>query len=214
MPKDKTSTLASSEMKKTRMRPVIEEVVENDDSPLVEEITHIDDEPVIPEKKSRISFKLIFAITILTALVVGFILGGVYVYFTGVKSIDNPKPTPSAIPVVTASPTPVPSPTAEAVDVTKYEISILNGSGKIGEAGKVETLLEAVDFVVKYTGNAASFNVKQTQIEAKKSVPEGIITLIQNTIGSTYELEKEVLELKAGAQYDVVITVGSTSASD
>jgi len=237
-----TSSETPMEEKKSRIRPVvIEEVVpetpqetaseptttetaipeaadsnpepinesENSDSDNDEGDKETDEKP----KKHRGSFKLVFIITILTALVVGFVLGGIYVYFTGVKTIDETDSSSTPTPEATSTPTPTPKAEDEEVDVTKYEVSILNGSGKIGEAGKAKDLLEAADFVVENTANADSFDFEETKIEAKKGVSEGAVDLVVEALEDAYTVDSDTDTLKSSAEYDIVVTVGSTAAS-
>ncbi|KKS77323.1 MAG: Transcriptional regulator [Candidatus Woesebacteria bacterium GW2011_GWB1_43_14] len=207
-----------SKSPKPRVRRVIEEVASPQTIAPAELVSspsgvsmEDEHEPVVEPRKKGMNFKLVFMITILTALVVGFILGGVYVYFTGVRLASEPEKTPSPTPESTVVPTPTPE-AKEEVDLTKYEVSILNGSGKIGEAGKAQDLLEAVDLVIKYTGNAASFNFEKTKIEAKKGVPTSVTDLAVSALKDTYDVDSKIGTLASTKEYDIVVTVGSSSA--
>jgi hypothetical protein len=203
---------------KSRIRPVIEEVAppESQSPPMASNSTSSEppSSPLPPpqEHGKRVSFKVIFIVTILTALVVGFVLGGIYVYFTGVKSVEKSGEAPVPTVRATATPTPTPEVKEEELDLSKYEISVLNGSGKIGEAGRAQDLLEAEDFVVVSTGNAASFDFEMTEIKAKKSVPEGAVALISDTLKEAYEVDSDLETLESGNKYDVVVTIGSSSS--
>jgi len=164
-----------------------------------------------PKVKKKTNFKLILIITILTALVVGFVAGGVYVYFTGVKQAqDQPQVEATSTPEPTVTPTPSPTPEAmeEDVDLSVYELSILNGSGKIGEAGKARDVVEGAGFTVSKTGNAASFDFDSTIIEHKADVPKSVVSKLKTALEASYTVEVGD-ELTDSSEYDIVITVGA-----
>ncbi|OGM75138.1 hypothetical protein A2382_04225 [Candidatus Woesebacteria bacterium RIFOXYB1_FULL_38_16] len=166
----------------------------------------------IPQKTS---FKLIFFVTILTALIVGFVSGGVYVYFTGISSLKqtSPAPTDTNVDLPSPTPSPIPSPTPEAssnLNLKDYEINVLNGSGKIGEASKATALLEKAGFEITSTGNAASYNFKKTSVEVKSDLPKEILSQIEKALSEKYQIELGK-NLTESNKYDIVITVGSES---
>lgn len=155
-------------------------------------------------KNQKINFKAFFLLTILIALVVGFISGGVYVYVSGLSTLDKPEPTPLA----TQTPEPTPEPTPEAmIDYKSFSVAIYNGSGKIGEAGKAEALLEG-DFSIDEVGNADRFDYEETEIAVKSDVPEEVIEKITDLLSSNYEIV-EADNLSSTSDYDIEITVGS-----
>lgn len=228
--------------RKKVMRPVIEEIIEDKpqdsalhESKLVEEAIkppeNIEVVEEIPEpvakvrevKKSdnpkdggfRISIGFVF-LTIIVAIFVAILAGGVYVYFNGVSSLKsvNPEsplqptlelveatPEPSEKPIATASPTPEPK-------LTTYKVNVLNGSGKIGEAGKVKILVEKAGFKVASTGNAADFSFKKTVVQVKQTVGKLAVASLKDSLKDSYELEDgDALEAKN--TYDIIITVGA-----
>lgn len=228
--------MATKKHKKKRIRPVIEEVVsksakahphieepiatepQNDSS----ETAIIDDNPInddMSEKKS--SFHLgFFLITFLVAIFVFVVSGAVYVYFSGLEQLDDPKesqtpnPTPAysqkpeATPVASESAKPSASPSSSPLSVSSLKVNILNGSGKIGEAGKAKTLVEKKGFKVASVGNANTFNFTDTIIQAKASVPEASIKLMQEAISASY-IVKVGDKLDSKNTYDIIITVGT-----
>ena len=162
-----------------------------------------------PEEKKSQSLTFIL-VTVLVALFVVLLSGGVYVYVTGTQSQtlgETPLPT-STPPVAQESPEASASPTAvPKADLAKYTVNILNGSGKIGEAGKVKTLIEKEGFKVGNTGNAASFDFEETVIQAKTDVPEAVVNQLTEAI--TGYVTSVGTALKESSTYDIVITVGS-----
>ncbi len=213
---------------KERIKPVIEELVDerphyektNSDSESEPEEVPLETSE-IPDKsevimvpppattKKRLSF-LPIMITLMVALLVGSLIGGVVVYTNGISKLASPSPspssgspTPSAIqtPIVSASPSPTPN-------YVNFKINILNGSGKIGEANKVKALIEKAGFKVSTTGNAATFDFKDTVIQSKKAIPQEAIDKLTAAISSSYETEVGKVLVDSGA-YDITITVGS-----
>lgn len=167
-------------------------------------------EPLVESKKRGFNIKLLFVLTILTALVVGFVAGGFYVYLTGARALkekqNDPMPTPT--PTFEPQPTPTPNSSPEPVDVTSFEVSVLNGSGRIGEAGRVRAVLEKAGFKVSNVGNASSYDFAKTQIQVKASISESVTQLLSDALTEAdYEVQVGK-NLASNASYDIIITVG------
>lgn len=160
----------------------------------------------------KFSLKLLFALTVLIALVIGFIAGGLYVYTTGMQNANSEEvePEESLESIATPEPTPSPSPTPEPVDISELTVSVLNGSGVIGAAGNAENLLEDAGFTVGNTGNASRFNYTDTVIQVKEDVPQSVIDQLEETLSEDYSVEIGD-NLPDTSQYDIVVTVGRDS---
>lgn len=139
-------------------------------------------------------------------LLLGALLGGI-VYFQ--KTVPNPEgstPSPSA----ESSPSAEASPSAQtAVDLTKYKVNILNGSGIAGEAGRAKTVIEDAGFSVSATGNAADYSFTKTIISAKADVEKEFLDELKAALGEKYQVGANE-ELADSAKEDVVVTVGSS----
>lgn len=212
-----------------RIRPVIEEVVEQPDpsvssgslvdkkrpEPETEEKAKqlVSERPPADQNPKQTNFKLILFITIITALVVGFVAGGVYVYFSGLSDASQVVATPTPVAIVrpTPAPTPVVTPTPEPVEPSEYSISVLNGSGRIGAAGDLAEILEEEDYVVDNIGNAAAYDFEETVIQLRPGVPASLGTQLKTLLSGSYEVMIGQ-ELEEDSQYDVIITVGSSLA--
>jgi hypothetical protein len=152
------------------------------------------------------NMKLIFLVTVVTALIVGFIAGGVYVYVSGVSNNTIAESTPTPIPVITEmTPTAKPSPTP-TIAPGSYKVSVLNGSGVIGAAGKVKSSLESSGFKVSGTGNAANYSFKNTVVQVKDSVPPAAVELLKKAL-KDYVVE-DGDALPASSTFDIVVTAG------
>lgn len=138
----------------------------------------------------------------------GALLGGIYFYQRGLTLPPSESPVPSVVETI-ATTAPVASPAATNVDLTKYPVSVLNGSGITGEAGRLKTSLTAAGFTVSATGNATSNDFTKTIIKAKADVPEAFLTKLTETLGKTYELDKNQV-LPASSSDMVQVVVGST----
>jgi hypothetical protein len=162
--------------------------------------------PIEPKKqKSPIFWILVPGIFLL-----GAILGGVVFYQRGVSSSksDTASPTPVAS-ATTTSPTPSASPSA-TVDLTKYTVNILNGSGIAGEASKVKDLLVTAGFKVGTTGNAATYDYTKTIIKAKSTVDKAFLTKLSSSLAKTYVVG-DSQTLTSGTT-DVQVIVGTSKA--
>ncbi len=219
---------------KTRKRMVVEEVapsVENPQTPLesieqpvekpVEETKEVipaisqpepqpekppvePDETVTPQIKSGGGPNPLIII-IPGILLLGALLGGIVFYQRGISG-GSTAPTPTPVSEIT----PAPSSTAPAqVDLTKYPINVMNGSGTAGQAGVVKDLLVAAGFSVSATGNASSYDFTKTVIKAKVEVPTAFLTQLSNALSKSYVLDTNQ-PLATSSADEVEVIVGST----
>lgn len=158
------------------------------------------------EKKS---LWYIFRIMIPVAIVVGVLAGGVFYFLNSVSNTLTPSPTPIEI---TTSPTPSASPSAQ-IDLSKYSIKVLNGSGIAGQAGKVQDLLTSNGFKVSTTGNAVSYDYTDTIIQIGENVAPDFVAKLTQTLAEAYSVDSKTQNLSASETADVVIIVGSSKAS-
>lgn len=127
---------------------------------------------------------------------------GIFVYKQGMNKRTQ-------VNVVTLSPTPtvIPQPTI-AVDLTKYEISILNGSEVDGEAGRQKANLEGEGFTVSSVGNADNSDYTQTIIQAKESVDQAYLNKLKSVLEESFVVG-EIEELSQDADSSVIVILGS-----
>jgi len=157
------------------------------------------------EKGGKSGFK-IFLIVFLLLVAVGLAAGGVYYYK---NSTNAPKEESEEQKQETqAEVTQTPEPTKSEVDLKKFTVNVLNGSGVTGEAKKVSDLLVSEGFNEAKTGNAANSDFTKTEVAMKGNVPEEVFAAIQKSLGETYGVEKVEKALADTSSYDIVITVG------
>jgi hypothetical protein len=151
--------------------------------------------------------KLFFGLLLLFILL-GALAGGLFYYKQRVAPpTGNMEPKTSDVSnAPTATPTPV-----EKVDLTKYTVNVLNGSGTAGQAGVVKDLLVKSGFDAEKvkTANASTYDFKSTEVQVKVDVPAGIIDAIIKSLNTSYTVEVMEDNLTASSSYDVVVTVGS-----
>jgi len=163
-------------------------------------------QPLYQPKKSG---SPIFWILIPGIFILGAILGGIVFYEKGVGGSNlSPTPIPTAAPVVTVTPTATPSAT---VDLTKYSVSIFNGSGIAGEAGKAKTLLTTAGFTVGSTANAATYDYTKTLIKAKTTVDTNFVTALSTALGKTYVVDT-AQTLATSSADSIQVVIGSSKA--
>lgn len=145
-------------------------------------------------------------IFILIIIVVGTACVFGYFLFLRQSKIDEMKKQQSITP--TTAPSETPSPTKAGVDVSKYTIQVLNGSGIAGEAGKVKGLLTEKEFKVEDIGNAEDASYTKTIIKAKKAVPSEFIDALTKVLQKTYAIDSSNVTLKDSSTTDMVVIVG------
>lgn len=163
-----------------------------------------DVEPIKVKKTPSIALWIIIP----GIFLLGAILGGIVFYQRGVNSSDTEITTPTAIPTSTPGATASPSAT---IDLTKYTISIFNGSGIAGEASKAKTLLTEKGFKIGTTANAATYDYTKTIIKAKSTVEPAFVTALSTTLGKTYVVDA-TQTLSTSSAESIQIVIGSSKA--
>ncbi len=140
--------------------------------------------------------KIMFAIPIILLLAI----------FVFVILHQNNNSNPVSSSVESTTPTAIPTPTAQPV--SSYKIKILNGTGVAGQAGEISKLLAENGFQVEATGNADNYKYTQTQVQIKSSIPDNVVSLIKESLGSDYSPKISDTNLSASSEFDIIITTG------
>jgi hypothetical protein len=117
------------------------------------------------------------------------LLIGIFAYRQGMFKVTkvNKVAITTPTPAITAEPT-------KTVDLKKYEIEILNGSGVAGEASKQKDSLETAGFTISSIGNASNSDYKNTVIKAKTEVDKAFIAKLKSALESAFTVgDAEVL---------------------
>lgn len=223
--------MMEKDIPRRRIYPVVEEITSDETSQKMEakiqqvpnvEAKVVGERSIImppdteeePKKKSfSISFWLVFVFVAFLVFSAIF-AGGVFVYLRGSSGIFDDKldvvsdvssNSSTNLPEPTVKPTAIPIPKDKLADL---KISVLNGSGKVGEASKVKDLLEGKGFLVSKTGNADSYDFTDTLVQTRNN-SHGAYEDIRLALGDSY-LIKLGDALSPKGIYDVVIIVGSS----
>ncbi|OGK19196.1 hypothetical protein A3D80_02295 [Candidatus Roizmanbacteria bacterium RIFCSPHIGHO2_02_FULL_40_13b] len=140
-------------------------------------------------------------VIIVIVLLIGVGVAG-FMFFRGSsKGTASLSPSPS---LFVEEPTVTPEQTVNKADI---KIKILNGSGVVGEAGKVQKILEGADFTVESTGNADNYDYKTTEIQAKETVSSTITDELTELLQADYTVSTSLLDSEETE--DIIIIVGS-----
>lgn len=154
--------------------------------------------------------KKVFQVVLIAILVVVLAVGAYFLY-SKLTSPSEPKATIPAAQTPPVEPPALPTDEAPAViDLSKYPIKVLNGSGKSGVASKLKDTLTEEGFTVSGTGNADNSDYELTEIRTLPDVPEELVTKLTTLLGKTYELASKSAALKTGSTDSVEIIIGST----
>jgi len=128
--------------------------------------------------------------------------GGAW-YFIVFSKQQTVKPLVKKIVVV-----PSPTPTIAYMSPKDVKIDIKNGSGRVGEAGKLKATLEKADYTIANVGNS-DVDVKNTEIATKLTVPRDFIASLSATLGTQYIVSSSSAMIPVSTNSaDIVITIG------
>jgi len=164
----------------------------------------------MPQEPNQGKGKKVFIIVFVLVLIAGIIAGGFIYYKSRVSPSDKSQVDNEVIPTPTSAESVTPTPTAE-VKMETYKVSILNGSGIPGEAGKVKDLLTKEGFKEITTGNAESYNFTISEISLKKATPDAVYQAVKKAL-SGYKIIKQEKALEDTSKVDVQIIIGSSKA--
>lgn len=188
------------------------EKVKEEVSPAPSSQSTVQYEELYPKKKGSLSLLTIFLAFIISLVIGGALVGGIFYYQNNVDNtgeVKEPGPTFTP-PPETSSPLPTDENGVEDLDLTTYNVQVLNGSGKAGEAGKVETLLVSAGFVEIETGNAKSYDYTETEISIKEDVPAGVLDEALSALDVYSTSEGQALD--KDNEFDIVVIIGSESS--
>lgn len=141
----------------------------------------------------------------LLLLVIALIAAGVTLFALGI--VKRPTTQPAKEVSMKNPPTQTPTPTVEPVAKADLSIQVLNGTGTVGQAGKVESALADIEYENVETGNAEDTNMTETTIVYSSRVSQEQLDEIETTLKELFET---VTTEKAATdpEFDIVITTG------
>jgi len=175
------------------------EVIE--EAPLVT----VEEKKIIEKPHGRGKMFLLLSGIIL--LVGGLTVGGILFSQKALEERNISVPTettPTSIPTIINTTITTPTPKIAKKDL---KISVLNGSGIAGLAGKAKTFLEGLGYQVVNTGNAEVFTYETTEVSVKED-KQMFLAEIVKSLGEKYTLSAKNPTLDSQSEFDVVIKLG------
>lgn len=95
---------------------------------------------------------------------------------------------------------------ATGLDRSKLTIEVQNGSGTAGAAGKMQTELEGLGYIVSKTGNADNYDYAETVIQVK-ATRKSYLPLLEKDLSGSYTIGSTSATLTSSTA-DAIIIVG------
>ncbi|MGB9707303.1 MAG: LytR C-terminal domain-containing protein [Microgenomates group bacterium] len=143
---------------------------------------------------------LIFFISFIASFIFFILISKQDLNFKKSFSFKTPSPTTQPKPTATATPTP-------AFTKEELKIKVLNGSGVVGKAGEMKSILREKGYNEIVTGNADNFDYQQTEIQVKKDKQQASEILKKDLKDYISTVKTKILDDKEVA--DVIIILGS-----
>lgn len=156
--------------------------------------------PVPAQKSSSANLIILSAIVII-------LLGALAFLYTQGIFDSVLKQTPAEVKQEEPAPTATPTPVETEEDKEKLTVKILNGTGVVGQAGRVKTRLEALDYSEIEAENSDTEENTETQITFSPKVPKEYQEEIVEDLEKIFETVKN--EVKDGEDADIVILTGT-----
>ncbi len=188
-----------------------------------------------PQTKRPVNKRFIYLVLIILFLLVAFFSYKVFgpkskgtisqkpAITTPASNAANAMPTSTILPTVsqeqtpTSSPslsdTPTPLPTLNPVDPTtgldrsQLSVTVENGSGEAGVAGKAAASLAHLGYNVSATQNADNFNYTNVTIQIK-AASQDYLSLLQTDLGSSYTIGTASADLPDSFSSDALVIIG------
>jgi len=127
------------------------------------------------------------------------------------QTLPTETPIPTLAPNVTVTPTAIPTlnPIDEAsgLDRSQLSITVQNGSGEAGVAGKGADTLKNLGYNVTGTGNADNFDYANVVIQIK-SASQNYLNLLQTDLGLSYTIGTTSADLPDSFSSDALVIIG------
>ena len=123
------------------------------------------------------------------------------------------EPTSSQSPTPSPTNTPTPKPTVNPVDRStgldrsKLSVTIQNGSGIVGAAGKASDILKNLGYDIISTGNADNYDYSNAYIQVKSSDSD-YLELLKKDLGGSYTIGTTSANLSSSFSSDALVIIG------
>lgn len=125
----------------------------------------------------------------------------------------TPEPTSEESPTPSPTNTPTPKPTVNPVDKTtgldrsKLSVTIQNGSGQAGVAGKASDILKNLGYDIVATENADNFDYVNVVIQVK-SLDSDFLDLLKKDLSGSYTIGTTSANLSSSFSSDALVIIG------
>ncbi len=199
-----------AEEPKVEVETTSEPAVDATSIPAITPEISFDQEPESDEKQTNKlkSNKGLFMSLVITLVVGGALTGGILYSRSAINSEDvRSKANETQETEITPTITIAPVEEVEEIDLSKYKLQVLNGSGIAGQAGAVDELLQAEGFAESDMDNADSYDYQDTEIQLKSGTPKEVYDSIERALNSDYQVVKGDA-LDKDSNFDVIVIVG------
>lgn len=119
-------------------------------------------------------------------------------------SIESPTPSPSNTP--TPKPTINPVDKQTGLDRSTLSVTVQNGSGQAGAAGKASDILKNLGYNVTSTGNAETYDYVNVSIQVK-AAESAFLALLKKDLAS-YTIGSNSADLSTSFSSDALVIIG------
>jgi hypothetical protein len=127
------------------------------------------------------------------------------------ETLPTETPTPTLVPNITTTPTPVPTlnpvDPATGLDRSKLSVTVQNGSGEAGVAGKGAATLTHLGYNVTGTGNADNFDYTNVVVQVK-SADSDYLSLLKTDLGLSFTIGSNSADLPDSFSSDALVIIG------
>jgi hypothetical protein len=124
---------------------------------------------------------------------------------------DTPTPVETSTPTPTITPTPKPAgnpvDSQTGLDRSRLSVTVENGSGEEGVAGKASDILKNLGYNVVSTQNADNFDYTNVTIQVKFSFGD-YLELLKKDLGFYYAIQKATSDLPDSFSSDALVIIG------
>lgn len=126
---------------------------------------------------------------------------------------STPEPTPSESPTPSPSNTPTPKPTTNPVDKqtgldrSTLSVTVQNGSGQAGAAGKAADILKNLGYNIVSTGNAETYDFVNVSIQVK-AAKSAFLALLKKDLAENYTIGSNSADLSTSFSSDALVIIG------
>jgi len=164
--------------------------------------------PAFTPGKRKINKRFIYLILVVLVII---LVGILYKMFgqSAKNNINQRSAVVTQIPKETKAPplTPTLTPNIKTLDKSKLTITIENGSGEAGVAGKGSDLLKGLGYDISSTGNADSYDYTGVTIKVKAS-SSNYLALLKKDLSQNYTVSAATADLDDSFSSDALVIIG------